>query len=70
MTPPEKCTTPGNNVSLREYLEALRISDQRAIELLAKHNSDRIRTSLLVFSLLVSIGSIMVAIAAIIISRH
>ena len=64
MVPPE------NHVSLREYLEALRISDQRAIELLAKHNSDRIRTSLLVFSLLISVVSIIVAIAAIIICKH
>ena len=70
MAPPEKCTPPGNHVSLREYLEALRVSDQRAIEILAKHSSDRIRTGLLITSLLVSVGSIVVAIAAIIISRH
>ena len=69
MTPPEKCT-PGNHVSLREYLEALRVSDQRAIEILAKHSSDRVKTGLLITSLLVSVGSIVVAIAAIIISRH
>jgi hypothetical protein len=34
---------PNNTVSLKEYLEALRIADQRALELLAKSNSDRIK---------------------------
>ena len=56
-------------VSDKEHFEALRAADQRAIELLAKANSDRIKTGLLMTSILVSILSVLVAIATIAIHR-
>lgn len=53
-------------VSDKEHFDALREADQRAIELLAKANADRIKTGLVMISIMVSIGSIIVAIAAIV----
>jgi hypothetical protein len=59
-----------DGVTLKEYMEALRIADQRALELLAKSNSDRIKHNVLICSLLISVASIIVAIAAVVYSRH
>jgi hypothetical protein len=57
-------------VPLREHFEALRASDQRAIDLLAKSNADRVKTNLVVISMLISTGSIVVAIAAVVLGKH
>lgn len=54
-------------VSEKEHFEALRASDQRAVELLAKANSDRIKTGLLVTSIIVSIVAVIVAVGAIVV---
>jgi hypothetical protein len=56
-------------ISEKEHFDALRAADQRAIELLAKANGDRIKTGMLVTSILVSVISVLVAIATIIIHR-
>lgn len=52
-------------VPLKEHFEALRANDQRALELLAKANADRIKHGALVASIMVSIASVLVAITAI-----
>ena len=57
-------------VSDKEHFDALRAADQRAIDLLAKANSDRIKSSLLFWSLMVAIASIVVAIAAVLNGHH
>lgn len=49
----------------KEYVEALRAADQRALELLAKSSADRIKTNMVVASLLVSVVSVLIAIAAV-----
>ena len=56
-------------VSDKEHFDALRAADQRAIELLAKANSDRIKNGMLVTSILVSIIAVIVAIATIVAHR-
>ena len=56
-------------VSDKEHFEALRAADQRAVELLAKANSDRIKTGLVMIAILVSIMSLLVAVTTIIIHR-
>lgn len=56
-------------VSDKEHFDALRAADQRAIELLAKANSDRIKTGMLVAAFLVSIMSLAVAVASVILHR-
>jgi hypothetical protein len=58
------------SVPLREHFEALRQGDQRAIDLLAKSNADRIKTNLVVISMMISTASIIVAIAAVIFGKH
>lgn len=61
-------STPSSrgDVPLREHLEALRASDQRAVELLATANASRVSTTLVIGSLLVSIVSVLVAIATVV----
>lgn len=56
-------------ISEKEHFDALRAADQRAIELLAKANADRIRTGMLIVSQLVSLISLAVAIAAVVLHR-
>ena len=56
-------------VSDKEYFEALRVADQRAVELLAKANADRIKNGILVTSILISIISVLIAIATIVAHR-
>lgn len=56
-------------VTEKEYFEALRNADQRAIELLAKANASRVSATLLGGSILVSVVSVVVAIAALIWKR-
>ena len=51
-------------VSDKEHFEALREADQRAVELLAKANADRIKTGHLVASNLIAIAAVLVACAA------
>jgi hypothetical protein len=45
-------------------LDALRAADQRAVELLAEMNAIRIRNNFILISILVSVGSMLVAIFA------
>lgn len=52
--------------ALRRADEALRAADQRAIELLARATAARVGTGLLATSIMISIVSIIVAIAAIV----
>ena len=56
-------------VSDKEHFDALRASDQRAVELLALTNAARVKNGLLMASILISIVAILVAIAAIV-ERH
>lgn len=56
-------------ISEKEYFEALRAADQRALELLAKSNADRVKISILTCSLIVAIAGVMVAVAALVL-RH
>ena len=53
-------------VSEKEHFDALRAADQRAVELLASANAAHTNRTMLAISMLISIVSIMVAIAAII----
>ena len=52
-------------VSDKDHFDALRAADQRAIDLLAKSNSERIKNGMLVTSILISIVAVIVAIASI-----
>lgn len=52
-------------VSEKEYFEALRSSDQRAVELLAKASSEKVSTRMVICSLMVAILSVGVAIISI-----
>lgn len=54
-----------NCVPLKEHLEALRAADQRALELLARSNADRIKTGTLIVSIMVAIASLVVAVVAV-----
>ena len=56
-------------VSDKEHFDALRAADQRAIELLAKANTDRIKNGMLITSILISIISVIVAISTIVLHR-
>lgn len=51
-------------VSEKEYIDALRAADQRALELLAKERADRIKVSILIISIIISISSVLVAVAS------
>ena len=53
-------------VTDKEHFEALRASDQRAVELLATANAARINMGSVLASLLVSVCSVCVAVAAIV----
>jgi hypothetical protein len=53
----------------KDYIDRLREADQRAVDVLAKANADRIKHGLLVVSLLVALASVLVAIIAIIFHR-
>ena len=52
-------------VSDKDHFDALRAADQRAIDLLAKSNTERIKNGMLVTSILISIVAVIVAIASI-----
>lgn len=56
-------------VSDKEHFDALRAADQRAIELLAKANSDRIKNGMLITSILISIVLLLIAIVTIVMHR-
>lgn len=53
-------------ISEKDYFEALRASDQRAVELLAKASAARVSTGMLAVSILVSIISMLVAVFAVV----
>jgi hypothetical protein len=57
-------------ISEKEHFDALRDADQRAVELLAKANAARVSMALLLSSLLVSVVSVLVAIATIVIHKQ
>ena len=48
----------------KDYVDALREADQRAVDLLAKANADRVKHWHLTFSYLIALASVLVAIAA------
>ncbi len=56
-------------VSDKEHFDALRAADQRAIELLAKANADRIKTGYLIVSNLIAVMAVLVAIVAVLFHR-
>lgn len=52
-------------ISEKDHFDALRAADQRAVELLAQANADRIKTGYLVVAQLIALLSVVVAVAAI-----
>ena len=56
-------------ISEKEHFDALRAADQRAIELLAKAQSERTNSLLVAVSILVAIISLVVAIGTLVLHR-
>ena len=53
----------------KEYVDALRQADQRAVDLLAKANADRVKHWHLTFSYLLALASVLVAVMALLWKR-
>ena len=49
----------------KDYIDRLREADQRAVDVLAKANAERVKHNMLVISILVSIASLLVAVVAV-----
>lgn len=55
----------------KDYIDRLREADQRAVDLLAKANADRVKHNLLVVSILIALASLLVAVAVLVATaRH
>lgn len=57
-------------ISEKEHFDALRTADQRAIELLATANADRIKQWQLTVSHLIAVASMLVAVVALLWNHH
>ena len=58
-------------IPAKDYIDRLREADQRAVDLLAKANADRVKHNLLVVSILIALASLLVAVAVLVATaRH